>query len=101
MERSRVRIPAGAAEEFSVSVPPPRVATVARKRPRSFCQKRRWQVTVKHAYILRIYDFAGSDMVPGCIVYTERAEMAAVSCGTSHASAVSTHHFGGYSKNVL
>ena len=25
-----------------------------------------------------------------CMVYTERAEMAAVSCGTSHASAVST-----------
>ena len=30
------------------------------------------------------------DMVHGCMVYTERAEMAAVSCGTSHASAVST-----------
>ena len=30
-------------------------------------------------------------------VHTERAEMAAVSCGTSHASAVSTQ-FGGYSK---
>ena len=29
-------------------------------------------------------------MVHGCMVYTERAEMAAVSCGTSHASAVST-----------
>ena len=28
--------------------------------------------------------------VHGCMVYTERAEMAAVSCGTSHASAVST-----------
>ena len=26
----------------------------------------------------------------GCMVYTERAETAAVSCGTSHASAVST-----------
>ena len=36
-------------------------------------------------------------MVHGCMVYTERAEMAAVSCGTSHASAV-VHHFGGYSK---
>ena len=32
-------------------------------------------------------------MVQGCMVYTERAETAAVSCGTSHASAVSTHHF--------
>ena len=33
--------------------------------------------------------FAWSDMVHGCMVYTECAEMAAVSCGTSHASAVS------------
>ena len=30
-----------------------------------------------------------SDMVHGCMMYTERAEMAAVSCGTS-VSAVST-----------
>ena len=29
-------------------------------------------------------------MVHGCMVYTECAEMAAVSCGTSHASAVSS-----------
>ena len=29
-------------------------------------------------------------MVHGCMVYTERAEVAAVSCGTSRASAVST-----------
>ena len=34
--------------------------------------------------------FAWSDMVHGCMVYTKRAEIAAVSCGTSHASAVST-----------
>ena len=32
--------------------------------------------------------FAWSDMVHGCMVYRERAEMAAVSCGTNHASAV-------------
>ena len=32
----------------------PRVTTVARKRSRSFCQKRRWQVTAKHAYTLRM-----------------------------------------------
>ena len=55
---------------------------VARKRPRSFCQKCRWPVTAKHAYTLR--------MVHGCMVYTECAEMAAVSCGMSHASTVST-----------
>ena len=28
----------------------PRGTAVARKRPRSFCQKCRWQVTLKHAY---------------------------------------------------
>ena len=28
----------------------PRVTAVARKRPRSFCQKCRWQVTPNHAY---------------------------------------------------
>ena len=39
---------------------------------------------------------AWNDMLHGCMVYTELAEMAAVSCGTSHASAVSTS--GGYSK---
>ena len=30
----------------------PRVTAVARKRPRSFCQKCRWQVTSKQAYTL-------------------------------------------------
>ena len=30
----------------------PLVTAVALKRPRSFCQKCRWQVTPKHAYIL-------------------------------------------------
>ena len=30
----------------------PRVTAVARKRPRSFCQKCRWQVTPKQAYTL-------------------------------------------------
>ena len=34
--------------------------------------------------------FARRHMVHGCMVYTERAQMAAVSCGTSLASAVST-----------
>ena len=97
IERSRVRIPAGAAGEFSSpgstfcadSFRYPfhsSVTAVARKRSRSFCQKQRWQVTAKHAYTLRMW----LDMVHGCMVYTERAKMAAVSCGTSHASAVST-----------
>ena len=30
----------------------PHITTVARKRPRSFCQKCRWQVTPNHAYTL-------------------------------------------------
>ena len=30
----------------------PRVTAMARKRPRSYCQKGRWQVTPKHAYTL-------------------------------------------------
>ena len=43
----------------------PRVTAVARKRPRSFCQKCRWQVTAKHAYTLRMW-LSWSDMVHGC-----------------------------------
>ena len=65
-------------------------SAVARKRSRSFCQKCRWQVTVKHAYTLRMWlcmkwHGAWLDGAPRTC-----AEMAAVSCGTSHASAVST-----------
>ena len=64
IERLRVRIPAGAAEEYfsspeltfcadSYSVPvPPLVTAVARKRPMSFCQKCWWQVTPKHTHTL-------------------------------------------------
>ena len=37
-----------------------------------------------------ICGFASSEMVHGCMVYSECAETAAVSCGTSHISAVST-----------
>ena len=33
----------------------PRVTAVARKRPRSFCQKCRWQITAIHAYTLRMW----------------------------------------------
>ena len=39
-------------------------------------------------------------MVHGCMVYTEGAETAAVSCDTNIARTVSTHH-GGYSKRVI
>ena len=63
IERLQVRIPARAAGEisspkltlcadsYSMSVSP-RVTAVARKRPRSFCQKCRSQVTPKHAHTL-------------------------------------------------
>ena len=39
------------ADSYSVSVPPPCTA-VTRKRPRSLCEKCRWQVTINQAYIL-------------------------------------------------
>ena len=68
----------------------PRVTTVARKRSRSFCQKCRWQVTAKHAYTLRMWlcmKWHGAWLYG---VHRTCAETAAVSCGTSHASAVST-----------
>ena len=68
----------------------PRVTAVAHKRSRSFCQKCRWQVTAKHAYTLRMWlcmKWHGAWLYG---VHRTCAEMAAGSCGTSHASAVST-----------
>ena len=63
IERSWVRIPAGVAGEFSSpgstfcadSYFGIRSTAVARKRPRSFCQKCGWQVTAKHACTLRMW----------------------------------------------
>ena len=61
IERLRVQIPAGAAGKFSSQLCVltlirclfhPSVTTMARKIPRSFYQKCRWQVTPKHAYTL-------------------------------------------------
>ena len=68
----------------------PRDTAVARKRSRSFCQKCRWQVTAKHTYTLRTWLCM---MWHGAWLYGVHrtcAETAAVSCGTSPASAVST-----------
>jgi len=68
----------------------PRVTTVARKRSRLFCQKRRWQVTGKHAYTSRMWlcmKWHGTWLYG---VHKTCAETTAVSCGTSHATAVST-----------
>ena len=66
------------------------VTAVARKRSRSFCQKCRRHVTAKHACTLRMWlcmKWHGAWLY---CVHRTCAETAAVSCGTSHASAVST-----------
>ena len=68
----------------------PCVTAVAHKRSWSFCQKCRWQVTAKHTYTLRMWlcmKWHGAWLYG---VHRTCAEMAAVSCGTSHASSVST-----------
>ena len=99
IERSRVQIPAGAAGEFSSPGSTfcadsfrypfhPRVTAVARKRSRSFCQKCKWQVTAKHAYTVTYV--ALHEVTWSMAVHRICAETAAVSCGTTHASAVST-----------
>ena len=53
----------------------PRVTAVARKRPRSFFQKCRWQVTAKHAYTLPMWFWMKwhCKLVHGWMVYTELA----------------------------
>ena len=66
----------------------PRVTAVARKRSRSFCQKCRWQVTAKHAYTLRMWLCKKRHGAWLYGVHRTCAETAAVSCCTSHASAV-------------
>ena len=50
-----------------------RVTAVAHKRPRSFCQKYRWQLQL-NTHTPYVCGFAWSDMVHGCVVYTERAD---------------------------
>ena len=68
----------------------PCVTAVARKKSQSFCQKCRLQVTAKHAYTLRMWLCM---MWHGAWLYGVHrtcADTAAVSCGTSHASAAST-----------
>ena len=68
----------------------PHVTAVACKRPRSFCQMCRGQVTAKHSYTLCMWlcmKWHGAWLY---CVHRPCAETAAVSCGTSHASAVNT-----------
>ena len=71
----------------------PRVTAVARKRPLSFCQKCRWQVTAKHAYTLCTWlcmKWHGACLYGVRRTRRDWLSLAADSCGTSHASAVST-----------
>ena len=79
IERLRVRISAGAAGEFSspelcmltlIRCPfHPRVTAMARKRPRSFCQRCRWKVTPKHGYTFdpTKSEWAGYARCPGIV----------------------------------
>ena len=71
----------------------PRVTAAARKRPRSSCQKRRWQVATKHAYTLHMWlcmKWHGEWLYGVHRTCRDWLSLAADSCGTSHASAVST-----------
>ena len=94
----RVRIPVGAAGEFSSpgstfcadsyfgTRSHPRVTAVARKRYWSFCRKCRWQVTAEHAHTLRMRLCMKRHGAWLYGVHTTCAETAAVWCGTSRAS---------------
>ena len=68
----------------------PFVTAVACKRSWSFYQKCRWQVTAKHTCTLRMWLCIKWHDARLYGVHRTCAETAAVSCGTSHASAVST-----------
>ena len=81
-----------------------RVTAVARKRSRSFCQRCMLEDTAKHSCTLW-FCMKWRDIVHGCMVYTERAVTASVSCGTSHVRTKQrchyTYHLGGYSKREI
>ena len=67
----------------------PHVTVVACKRPWSFCQKCRCQVTAEHPWTLHVLlcmKWHGAWFY----VYMECAETAAVSCGTSHVRGVNS-----------
>ena len=57
-----------------------RVTAVARKRPRSFCKKCRWQVTPKHAYTL---DPSKSEWADYAAVQAERGNLSRNSSGNT------------------
>ena len=81
----------------------PHVTAVAHKKSWSFCQTCRWQVTAKQACALHNWLCMKWHMVHDCMVYTEWAEMAAVSrhqpC--KNQTVLQLHHLGGYSKHAV
>ena len=75
------------------------VTAVACKKSQSFYQRRRCQVTAKHACTLHMWHCRKWHGAWLYGVHRTCAETAAVSCSTSHVSTVSTSlFFGGYSK---
>ena len=68
----------------------PCVTAVAHKRSQSCCQKCRWQVTAKHTCTLCMWFCMKGHGARLYGVHRTCAATAAVSCGSSHASAVST-----------
>ena len=67
----------------------PHVIAVALKRPGHSAKSAGGRLQL-NTHVPYICGFAWSDMVHGCMVYTEHADTAAVLCGTSNVSAVST-----------
>ena len=70
----------------------PRVTAVARKRSQSFCQKCRLQLNTHTPYVC---DFAQSDMVHGCMLYTGHAPIQLQFHVAPAMPALQVHHFGG------
>ena len=105
IERYRIRIAAGAAGEFSspgsifradsyfgIRSTPMLPQQHAKEPGHSARSADGWLQLNTHAHAVCF--FARSDMVWGCIVYTERAEFHVAPA----MSAPQGHHFGGYSK---
>ena len=107
LKRSPVRrVPPGAAGEFSSSPGSAlafhlRVAAVTRKRPRSFCEKCRWQVWAKHMRVAsnKVTLLSGAWLYG---LYRTCTETTAVSRGTNYVTIKQCcGHFGGYSERVV
>ena len=79
----------------------PCVTAIAHKRSRSFCQKRRWQVTAKHTYTLSMWLWMKwhCKLVRGWMVYTElvpRRQHFTWHQPCNNQRALPVHHFCGY-----